>query len=157
ELVELAYCLLRAARRTETAGTFVNAEGRVQSFNGVVRPAGETRPGWKVLRVLGNLLELPGFDQDSADAVRAQALPADVAARLDNRVSGAIGALPAPAAADALERLPEVLIYSVDPIVRRAPSLQQTADARAPKARVSPATLAKLGGLADGATVRVIM
>jgi NADH-quinone oxidoreductase subunit G len=80
-----------------------------------------------------------------------------VAARLDNRVSGAIGALPAAAAADALERLPEVLIYSVDPIVRRAPSLQQTADARAPKARVSPATLARLAGLADGATVRVSM
>ncbi len=157
ELLELADCLLPVAPFTETAGTFVSAEGRVQSFNGVVRPAGETRPGWKVLRVLGNLLDLPGFDQDSAEAVRAQALPADVAARLDNRVSGAIGALPAAAAADALERLPEVLIYSVDPIVRRAPSLQQTADARAPKARVSPATLARLAGLADGATVRVSM
>jgi len=129
----------------------------VQSFNGVVRPAGEARPGWKVLRVLGNLLDLPGFDQDSADAVRAQALPADVAARLDNRVSGAIGPIAAPAQAGALERLPEVAIYSVDPIVRRAPSLQQTRDARAPKARVSPATLAALGGPASGDKVRVSM
>jgi NADH-quinone oxidoreductase subunit G len=157
ELLELTDCLLPIAPFTETAGTFVNLEGRVQSFNGVVRPLGETRPGWKVLRVLGNLLELEGFDQDSAEAVRLQALPGEVAARLDNRLAGSVGALPAAPAAGALERLPEQMLYSVDPIVRRAPSLQRTRDARAPQARVSPATMALLGGLAAGDTVRISM
>ncbi len=66
--------LLPIAPFTETAGSFVNAEGRLQAFNGVVAPLGETRPAWKVLRVLGNLLELPGFDFDSAEQVRAAAL-----------------------------------------------------------------------------------
>src|SRR5690606_15652269 len=74
ELLELADCLLPIAPFTETAGTFVNCEGRVQGFNGVVRPAGEARPAWKVLRVLGNRLGLAGFDHDSPEAVRAEAL-----------------------------------------------------------------------------------
>src|SRR4029450_9766952 len=69
--------LLPIAPFTETAGTFVSSEGRVQSFHGVVQPLGETRPGWKVLRVLGTLLNLPGFDADTADDVRASVLPAD--------------------------------------------------------------------------------
>ena len=166
ELLELADCLLPIAPFTETAGAFVSCEGRVQSFNGVVRPAGDCRPGWKVLRVLGNLLELSGFEQDTAEAVRAQALPADVAAMLDNRVAGPIGAIePAragAAAADpaagglALERLADVPIYAVDPIVRRAPSLQQTRDAAPPKARIAPATLARLD-MQAGDKVRVSM
>ena len=58
---------------TETAGTFINCEGRVQSFNGTVRPAGEARPGWKVLRVLGNLLGLEGFEYETSDQVRSEA------------------------------------------------------------------------------------
>ncbi|HRO58153.1 MAG TPA: molybdopterin-dependent oxidoreductase, partial [Burkholderiaceae bacterium] len=174
ELLELADCLLPIAPFTETAGTFVNMEGRAQSFNGVVRPAGECRPGWKVLRVLGNLLELPGFDQDSAEAVRAQALPEDIAARLDNRVAGAV-ADGDRATADAdrandgrqaaagqaagiveLERLADVPIYAVDPLVRRAPSLQRTRDAAQPTARVNAGTLERLG-LQAGDKVRVAM
>ena len=68
--------LLPIAPFTETSGTFVNTEGRVQSFQGVVQPLGETRPAWKVLRVLGNLLGLAGFDQQSAEDVRVEALGA---------------------------------------------------------------------------------
>ena len=71
---------------TETAGTFVNCEGRVQSFNGTVRPAGEARPGWKVLRVLGNLLGLQGFEYETSDQVRSEAVPVDLSARLSNEV-----------------------------------------------------------------------
>ncbi len=156
ELMELADCLLPVGPFTETAGTFVNCEGRVQSFNGVVAPLGDARPGWKVLRVLGNLLELDGFEQDSAEAVRAQALgDDDVLARLDNTMRSAPpadgSAAQAPsstgaAAAPALERLAEVPIYAADPIVRRSPPLQQTADAlRAPRARINAATMARLG------------
>ena len=158
ELMELADCLLPIAPFTETSGTFVNCEGRAQPFNGVVRPLGETRPGWKVLRVLGNLLELPGFDFESSESVRARALEGDVAARLDNRVAVELAALtlqPAEAlAAGTLERLADVPIYSVDPLVRRAESLQRTRDARPPQARMSAATLASLG-LSAGERVRV--
>ncbi len=68
--LDYADCLLPIAPFTETSGTFVNTEGRVQSFNAVVKPLGETRPAWKVLRVLGNLLGLAGFEQDSSEAVR---------------------------------------------------------------------------------------
>ena len=66
--------LLPIAPFTETSGTYVNAEGRVQSFNGAVKPAGDTRPGWKVLRVLGNLLGVSGFGYESSEQVRAEAL-----------------------------------------------------------------------------------
>jgi NADH-quinone oxidoreductase subunit G len=124
----------------------------VQSFNGVVPPLGEARPGWKVLRVLGNQLELAGFDYDSPEAVRADALPADVGARLSNSLSIA-PALARVAAADA-ERIADVPIYASDAIVRRAASLQRTADARPPKAGANARTLAAFG-LAAGDKARV--
>jgi len=123
--------LLPIAPFTETSGTFVNAEGRVQSFHPVVKPLGETRPGWKVLRVLGNLLGLPGFDFESTQEVLAAARgPQDVGQafvqgpRLDNRTTAAIDLAPA-AGHPAVSTL-----YQLDSIVRRAPSLQRTADAR---------------------------
>ncbi|HSQ72208.1 MAG TPA: molybdopterin-dependent oxidoreductase, partial [Rubrivivax sp.] len=86
-VADVADVMLPVAPFTETAGSFVNAEGRVQSFHGVVKPLGETRPAWKVLRVLGNLLGLDGFDFETVEDVRAEAL-GDVAtlpSRLDNR------------------------------------------------------------------------
>ena len=123
--------LLPIAPFTETSGTFVNAEGRVQSFHPVVKPLGETRPGWKVLRVLGNLLGLPGFDFESTQEVLAAARgPQDVGQafvqgpRLDNLTTAAIDLAPA-AGHPAVSTL-----YQLDSIVRRAPSLQRTADAR---------------------------
>jgi len=122
--------LLPIAPFTETAGTFVNAEGRVQSFHAVVRPAGEARPAWKVMRVLANLLGLPGFDFESAQDVLAAmhtgGVPAFVPAEhLGNASSAAIDLSPASAA-------PVVAsIYQLDGLVRRATSLQLTADARA--------------------------
>jgi len=152
ELLETADCLLPVAPFTETAGTFVNCAGTAQSFTGVVRPRGDARPAWKVLRVLGNLLGLTGFGQDSADQVRDQALPGDVAARLSNAIQAA--AHPAGAVTSGLERIADVPIYSADPIVRRAPSLQLTRDAAAPLARMNAATLAQVG-VAAGDTVRV--
>ena len=130
-VVHNADVLLPIAPFTETAGTFVNAEGRVQSFQGVVKPAGDSRPAWKVLRVLGNLLGLPGFDQETADDVRVEALGSNptMASRLDNSSSAAVNVV-APAAG--LQRLADVPIYSTDPLVRRATALQLTADARKP-------------------------
>ncbi len=150
--LEYADAILPIAPFTETSGTFVNCEGRVQSFNGTVLPLGEARPGWKVLRVLGNLLELPGFDFETSETIRAEALPADVTGRLSNATS--LTAASAGDAGEGLERLADVPIYASDAIVRRSPPLQATADAVAPRARVNAATAAKLG-FAAGDKVRV--
>ncbi|MDR6524221.1 NADH-quinone oxidoreductase subunit G [Variovorax paradoxus] len=125
--LEFSDVLLPIAPFTETPGTFVNAEGRVQSFHAVVKPLGETRPAWKVLRVLANLLGLPGFAFESTAEVLAAvgengAVPANA---LSNATSA--NAVPSEGAAAA----PVVAsIYQLDSIVRRAPSLQLTADAR---------------------------
>jgi NADH-quinone oxidoreductase subunit G len=86
---DYADVLLPIAPFTETSGTFVNAEGRAQSFNGTVKPAGDARPGWKVLRVLGNLLELENFDYETSEAIRDELLgkETDLSARLNNIAS----------------------------------------------------------------------
>lgn len=120
--------ILPVAPFTETAGTFVNCEGLPQSFNGVVRPLGEARPAWKVLRVLGNLLDVAGFDFDTAEAVRERVLARPVAPQLNNATDAAIR-VTAPVA-NGVERVADVPIYHADPIVRRAESLQLTAAAR---------------------------
>ncbi|HJV63383.1 MAG TPA: NADH-quinone oxidoreductase subunit NuoG [Albitalea sp.] len=151
--LECADVLLPIAPFSETSGTFVNAEGRVQSFHGVVKPLGDTRPAWKVLRVLGNMLALPGFDFETSEEVRAEALPGEPASRLSNRSSAKVQ-VGTPSDQD-LERIADVAIYGTDPLVRRATSLQLTADARPPVAGLSSAVWSRLG-LSDGATVRVI-
>jgi NADH-quinone oxidoreductase subunit G len=151
--VENADVLLPIAPFTETAGTFVNAEGCAQSFHGVVKPLGETRPAWKVLRVLGNLLGLAGFAQESAEEVRAQALgdAAAIGARLSNAVDVRIDASHT---AQGLERLADVPLYSTDALVRRASALQLSADARPPMASL-PAALWHELGLREGDQVRI--
>jgi NADH-quinone oxidoreductase subunit G len=115
--------LLPIAPFTETSGSFVNAEGRLQSFHAVVKPLAETRPAWKVLRVLANLLEIPGVSFETSQDVLARATAKPLAA--SNTTRAAINltgtTTPAPAVAS---------IYQLDGIVRRAPSLQLTADAR---------------------------
>src|SRR5690606_29105329 len=111
--MDYADVLLPIAPFAETSGTFVNAEGRVQSFHGVAKPLGETRPAWKVLRVLGNMLGLPGFAQDTSEEVRAQALGdlATVPSRLSNRTATAVSLA---ASTGGLERIADVPIYSAD-------------------------------------------
>ena len=151
--VEGADVLLPVAPFTETSGTFVNAEGRVQGFHGVVKPLGDTRPAWKVLRVLGNLLGLSGFDFETTEQVRAEALgdEATLSARLSNEVDVA---LKASSASQGLQRVAEVPIYASDALVRRAASLQLTADARETRAGLAPGLWASLE-LKDGDRVRI--
>jgi NADH-quinone oxidoreductase subunit G len=155
-LGQAADVLLPTAPFTETGGSFVNAEGRLQAFHGVIKPLGETRPGWKILRVLGNLLGLSGFGQESSEAVRAEALgdTAELARRLDN--GSVVEPSPAAlrAAPEGLERIADVPIYATDMIVRRASSLQLTADARELVAGIPPALWARLG-LVEGDRVRI--
>lgn len=119
--LDIADVILPMAPFTETSGTFVNAEGRQQSFHAVVKPLGETRPGWKILRVLGNMLGLEGFQYESSQEVLASANRKSLV--LDNTTNtpvrlGSSTTLPVTAS-----------IYELDGIVRRAPSLQRTADA----------------------------
>ena len=125
--------LLPIAPFSETAGTFVNAEGRVQSFHAVVKPAGEARPAWKVLRVLGNLMGLADMNYETSQ---------DVLTRITGKQAGEVVQVPAELlnnatsaslqAANAAAGEPCVAsIYQLDSLVRRAPSLQLTADGRA--------------------------
>ena len=126
--LEFSDVLLPIAPFTETSGSFANAEGRVQSFHAVVKPLGDARPAWKVLRVLGNLLGVQGMDYDTSQDVLAKAvgnvsqLPAE---RLSNTTQVALSVFQGPS-------VPPVVasIYQLDSLVRRAPALQHTADAR---------------------------
>ncbi len=153
---EYAHVILPIAPSAETAGTFVNMEGRVQSFHAVVKPQGDARPGWKVLRVLGTMLGLPGFEAESIDAVRKDIAP-DLQAWADAGLSNAVApfgfSLAAPA--EGLERVAEWPLYGTDPQVRRAPSLQKTADAKAAATVRLNAATAAARGLAAGERVVV--
>ncbi len=142
---DYADVLLPIAPFTETSGTFVNTEGRVQTFNGVVSPLGETRPAWKVIRVLGNILTLDGFDYDTSEQVRADVISEgnDIASLLNNK--RALSSVSITTKSNGtLERIGEVPIYQADPVVRRAESLQKTNDAAPPCAWMSPDLLQKL-------------
>jgi NADH-quinone oxidoreductase subunit G len=114
--------LLPIAPFTETSGSFVNAEGRLQSFHAVVKPLAETRPAWKVLRVLANMLGLPQLafetSQDVLKQISATPLNLSNACSSEVRLAGHVDT---PCVAS---------IYQLDSLVRRAPSLQLTADAR---------------------------
>jgi len=150
--MQYADVILPVAPFTETAGTYVNAEGKPQSFNGVVRALGESRPAWKVLRVLGNLLDVPGCDYETAESVREEVL-AKPAALLNNATDAAIRVTAA--AANGIERIADVPIYHADPIVRRAESLQLTAAARRAMQIGLPADLFAQLGVQAGDPVRV--
>lgn len=153
--MQYADVMLPVSPFSETGGTFVNCEGVPQSFNGVVRALGETRPAWKVLRVLGNLLDVPGFDYDTAEAVRDEALAKPVQPQLNNRTDAAIR-VSVPAVDQGVERYADVPIYHSDAIVRRADSLQLTAAARrAMQVGLSSDLFAALG-VAAGDPVRVM-
>lgn len=152
--LDLADVILPIAPFTETSGTFINCEGRAQSFNAAVRPLEDARPGWKVLRVLANLLGLEGFDYASSESIRDEVTlgASDLAAQLNNYA----GVSPqfAKQNVSGLERIADVPIYFADALARRAPSLQLTADAKLPTARMTAALMQKLG-IENGASVRV--
>ena len=152
---DYADVLLPIAPFTETSGTYVNTEGKVQSFNGVVSPQGEARPAWKVLRVLANLLELEKFDYETAEQVREEIFPTGVVVNqyLNNKSKRYDTAI-AINESHHIQRIGEIPIYQADPIVRRAESLQATHDAAPPKAWMPAEMLEKLG-IAAGDQVRI--
>lgn len=131
---------------TETSGTFINTEGRIQSFQGVVSPLGETRPAWKILRVLGNLFQLNEFDYDSSEQIRTEIISGkeEFIQNLNNSLK-TFSIDDTNQKHSEIERIGEVPIYQADPIVRRAVSLQKTHDAALPLAFAPTSLLNKLG------------
>src|SRR5207244_5799192 len=141
--LDYAHAVLPIAPFTETAGTFVSIEGRVQSFFATVNALGEARPGWKVLRVLGTLLGRKGVEFDSIEEVRRACLAGkDIARLLSNQITGG-GA--SPAHSQGIERIADVPIYFADPLVRRSAPLQKTREAQAPRAWMNSRLLQSLG------------
>ncbi|MCB1979248.1 MAG: NADH-quinone oxidoreductase subunit G [Burkholderiaceae bacterium] len=130
--------LLPIAPFTETSGSFVNAEARLQSFHAVVRPLGETRPAWKVLRVLANLMEIPGFEFESSQEVLARINPGGTALVPADLLSNRSDAVVSDVHGAAHEAPVSAAIYQLDGLVRRAPSLQATRDGRAAFGEVQP-------------------
>ncbi|MPT41448.1 MAG: NADH-quinone oxidoreductase subunit G [Achromobacter sp.] len=148
---EWADVMLPVSPFTETSGTYVNAQGLAQSFKGTVAPFGQTRPAWKVLRVLGNVLHLAGFDDETSESVRDTALAGGVEARLSNDIKAPLGL---GQALTGLERVADVPIYRSDAMVRRSEPLQAAPASKLPAARMNGNTLTSLG-LTAGVKVRV--
>jgi NADH-quinone oxidoreductase subunit G len=152
-LEQHADILLPIAGYAETSGTLVNIEGVAQSFQGVAAPQGEARPGWKVLRVLGNLVDLQGFDFVGSDEIRDQVLAACADLKPDNTV-GKLNGLRALTASGTWERIGGVPMYSIDALSRRAHALQLTPDAWGAVLRLNPGAAQKLG-LGESESVRI--
>jgi NADH-quinone oxidoreductase subunit G len=148
---EWADVMLPVSPFTETSGTFVNAQGLPQSFKGTVTPFGQTRPGWKVLRVLGNVLHLAGFDDETSESVRDAVLAGGIEGRLSNEIKAPLGL---GQVASGLERVADVPIYRTDAMVRRSEPLQAAPASKKPAAAMNGRTLTSLG-LTAGVKVRV--
>jgi NADH-quinone oxidoreductase subunit G len=151
-LLKNADMILPVGTGFETSGSLINLQGDVQSFNGTVRPAGEARPGWKVLRVLGNLTDQEGFDQASSVEVRDEALQTIGRIELDNSLKAGIKDVAVRLTSSDLQRIGGVPIYNVDTLVRRSHALQHTPDVWKAGLYISPDTANQLG-LSEGDSV----
>ena len=155
DLLELADVILPITPYTETVGSFVNLAGQVQTLQPAVRPLADARPAWKVLRALGSLLNLEGFLYNLPEEVYADALAKPVEQQLNNRFTAGMEVQQKVKFAAQLERLADQPIYSCDAIVRRAPSLQLTRDAKSANCvGIGEALLSKLN-LKEGDRVTI--
>jgi NADH-quinone oxidoreductase subunit G len=159
---DYADALLPLSPFTETSGSFINSEGRIQAFSAACTPRGQTRPGWKILHALGTLLDIPSplspDEEPSTDSLRRALLAQHQISAQATHISGCDNTITAPITPSpaleppthsgapspkALERLADIPAPHSDPIVRRAPALGRTAAARTPTARMNAATLAE--------------
>ncbi|HAT39885.1 NADH-quinone oxidoreductase subunit NuoG [Polynucleobacter necessarius] len=155
DLLETADVILPISPFTETVSTFVNLEGRLQTIQPSVKPLGDSRPGWKVLRVLGGLLGLDGFLFNLPEEVLGEALDEAYCARLSNKTVTSVVTHGNQSPANGLERISDVNIYAGDQIVRRSPALQLTRDAkRGNQVGLNQQAFSELG-LKEGDAVRV--
>ena len=146
---EFSDVLLPVAPFSETPGTFVNTEGRAQSFHAVVRPLAETRPAWKVMRVLANLFELNGFEFETIEELREEAVPNDIVSMLNNQSPKALNSIDVSSTTGITEEDLSVGIYGLDPLVRRSHALQRTVDAQLDPLAKSYAQLSEHATLND--------
>ena len=148
---DYADVMLPIALFAETAGTFVNNEGRMQGFDAVVSPPREARPAWKVLRVLGNRFDLPGFDYSQAHAIREElrTLIEDLSPDNDGKWQATVSL---ETGGNGIQRIADIPMNAIDPLVRRARALQQTVDV-ADGAVHFNCRLARQIGLANGGMV----
>ncbi len=153
-LEQTADVILPIGVATETSGSFINLQGDRQSFAGAAPPPGEARPGWKVLRVLGNTLKLADFDYTDSTHIRDAALQHHTTRLPDNCLGPDRAALQPQATAHNWQRIGGVPIYATDAIVRRAAPLQATPDAWNDTARLNPRMLAE-HNLNTGSAVRL--
>lgn len=148
---DYADILLPLAIFAENEGSQINLEGQRQSFNAVVSPTGEARPGWKVLRVLGNKLELDGYDYNTLDELTQEMSDKTGDSRPDNNGNWSLPAA-FKAKSSLLQRFSEIPTNCIDPLVRRAQSLQKTQDVGDGAVHVN-ANLARTLGLSDAEKV----
>ncbi len=139
--------MLPIAAFTETSGTYVNCEGTAQAVQAAVKPAGDSRPGWKLLRVLAEMAGAKNVAFDTSEAVAAAALPAGWESRLSNAVAAPKGAA---STASGIERIADQPIYQSDLLVRRASALQKAGMSKIPAAQISPDIAQNLGLEATG-------
>jgi len=155
DLLEVADVILPISTFTETVSTFVNAEARTQTIQPAVKPLGDSRPAWKVLRVLGSLLNLDGFLYNMPEEVLGEALGDNYCTKLGNQSTATGLSNSNTGSSTGLERLSDVGIYAGDQIVRRAPALQLTRDAkRSNQVGLGQGLFSDLG-LKEGDAVRV--
>lgn len=155
KMKQYADVILPIAPFTETAGSFVNMEGTWQKFNGVTKPLGEAKPGWKVLRVMANTLNIAGFDYESIEDVRSELSPlTDISILLDNNLSVAVIPEIKKPNLTGLVRCGISGIYTTDSITRRAVALQESKLANAPTLRISSKLATQLN-LVDSQDVMV--
>ncbi len=139
EIEEIAHVMLPLATTAETDGSHVNCEGKVQSWTAAIQPSGQSRPGWKILRVLGNYLALDGFDYIKAEAISAETKD------LKTYKGRAEIFTPVDKQQNMLERITHLPIYRTDGVTRRAQPLQQTVDNAPASAAIHPDTLGSIG------------
>ena len=132
-LLETADLLLPVGTPAETSGTFVNVAGTWQSFPGIAAPVGESRPTWKVLRVLGNLIDAADFEYVISEDVRDELVAQLGDIQPDNSYRGS-AQIAKPNGEDTSSGDIDTPIYSVDAMVRRATALQLTAEAHRARA-----------------------
>lgn len=147
---------LPIAPYTESSGTFLNCNGKMQFSRAAIKSQGNSRPGWKILRVLGNFLDLEGFDYvDISDVLMELPEPPQVSARTKPQAWSSTNAWRSNIVAESLFRVGDVPIYGGDPVVRRATALARTQDGwRARFCRLHPQDMASRG-LSDGGKARV--
>ncbi len=144
--------LLPITAVTEASGTLINVDGTMQSFSALSKAHGMSKPGWKVLRVMGNLFDIDGFDyQSSEDVINELSAQHNVQdGRIEsNKAMNQIDwncpeNISLQATGSKLQRIAELPIYRVDAVTRRATSLQETQDGQVAFARINSALAKKL-------------